>query len=394
MSLSHAIRRNASSLADAQTTYKQNVASVDQLMNTVFSSNLPTLQTNPPDWQDFVAAYEAAKTGALSWVNTVSARLHDVPGEVQNFNPVITQLLQDAQQQANTLVNNPSDSQALQILDNDLTLISQQLGLVVTFISGAVTNLQHFQDSLPALAAALQAVADKSAHDAGADQAQIQTLLDDISALQADITSNTAAIVALAITDGIALTIGTVATIALWPVGALVWFVMGPAVAVATYEIAMDAINIENDKKKIEADKSSITGLTADVAALQALAKSYGDMASESAQIETTLQAILAEWLTLESEVNAAITDARTALADAGAANFQAVAADLTDAVTEWNAAYAQAGSLNLDVQVNTAQLSIGMNADQVSATLAAGQTMSFVDYINLSAGSQLQLAA
>ena len=132
---------------------------------------------------------------------------------------------------------------------------------------------------------------------------------------------------------------------------------MGPAVAVATYEIAMDAINIENDKKKIEADKSAITGLTADVAALQALAKSYGDMASESTQIETTLQAILAEWLTLESEVNAAITDARTALADAGAANFQAVAADLTDAVTEWNAAYAQAGSLNLDVQVNTAQL-------------------------------------
>ena len=34
------------------------------------------------------------------------------------------------------------------------------------------------------------------------------------------------------------------------------------------------------------------------------------------------------------------------------------------------------------------------MNADQVSATLAAGQTMSFVDYINQSAGSQLQLAA
>src|SRR6187401_1085910 len=124
MSLSLAIRRNASSLADAQTTYKQ---------------NLPTLQTNPPDWQDFVAAYEAAKTGALSWVNTVSARLHDVPGEVQNFNPVITQLLQDAQQQANTLVSNPSDSQALQILDNDLARISDQLGLVVTFISGAVT---------------------------------------------------------------------------------------------------------------------------------------------------------------------------------------------------------------------------------------------------------------
>ena len=103
---------------------------------------------------------------------------------------------------------------------------------------------------MPALAAALQAVADKSAHDAGADQPKIQALLDDIDALQADIKSNTAAIVALAITDGIALTLGTVATIALWPVGAPVWFVMGPVVAVATYEIAMDAINIENDKKR------------------------------------------------------------------------------------------------------------------------------------------------
>ena len=117
-------------------------------------------------------------------------------------------------------------------------------------------------------------------------------------------------------------------------------------------------------------------------------------MASETAQIETTLQAILAEWQTLESDVNAAITDARTALADAGAANFQAVAADLTDAVTEWNAAYAQAGALNLDVQVNTAQLAIGMGPAQVSAALASGHTMSFVEYINQRAGTQFQLAA
>lgn len=74
------------------------------------------------------------------------ARLLDVPDEVQGHNTIIGQLLQDASAQASTLVNQPSDQMALQILNQDLTGLSNQLNIVVTFISGAVTNIQSFQD--------------------------------------------------------------------------------------------------------------------------------------------------------------------------------------------------------------------------------------------------------
>jgi len=383
MLLAHAIRNNVVPLAQAQNTYKENVVAVNTLVTSVLTSSLPTLFQNPPDWQDFVNAYTTANGEALNWVNNVMARLLDVPDEVQGYNTIISQLLQDAKTQASTLINQPSNQTALQILNQDLTGLSNQLNIVVTFISGAVTNIQSFKDKLPDMAAQLQTIAQKSSKDADADQAQIDKLNADIARLQNEIKSLTASIIALGIVDGVALTIGVVTTIALWPVGAAVWFVMGPAVAVASTYIALDALQIKADKAQIEQDQQIITGLTADVATLHVLANNYADMASQAEAIETNLKAILAEWQTLESDVNAAIADIRTAISDASSANFKAVLNDINDAITEWNDAYAQAGSLHLDLQVNNAQLQIGMSSSDVQNALASGETLSIIEYYN-----------
>jgi len=383
MLLAHAIRNNVVSLAQAQTTYKENVVAVNTLVTSVLTSSLPTLFQNPPDWQDFVNAYTTANGEALNWVNNVMARLLDVPDEVQGYNIIISQLLQDAKTQASTLINQPSDKTALQILNQDLTGLSNQLNIVVTFISGAVTNIQSFKDKLPDMAAQLQTIAKKSSKDADADQAQIDKLNADIARLQNEIKSLTASIIALGIVDGVALTIGVVTTIALWPVGAAVWFVMGPAVAVASTYIALDALKIKADKAQIEQDQQLITGLTADVATLHVLANNYADMANQAEAIETNLKAILAEWQTLESDVNAAIADIRTAISDTSSANFQAVLNDINNAITEWNDAYAQAGSLHLDLQVNNAQLQIGMSSSDVQNALASGETLGIIEYYN-----------
>ncbi|MFK3968841.1 hypothetical protein ACI2KT_35405 [Ensifer adhaerens] len=383
MSLALAIRKNARSLAAKQNTYKQNVAMVNTYVTSVLSSNLPTLSQNPPDWQDFVTAYERANSDALNWVNNVMARLLDVPSEVQDYNNIISQLLADAQNQAQILVSDPSNKTALSILERDLDSLSKQLAIIVTFISGAVNAVQNFGDTLPDMAAQLQIIATASAQAANADQAQIDQLNADIQSLQAEIKSLTAAIIALGIADGVALTIGVVATIALWPVGALVWFVMGPAVAVATTYIALDGLKITADKDKIAADESVIKGLTADVATLQVLTTNYANMASETQEIETALQGVLQEWQTLESEVNAAISDLQTAISDAGSSNFTAVLNEVNDAITEWNAAYNQAGELTLDLQVNNAQLQLGMSSEDVQTALSKGQTANIIEYYN-----------
>jgi phage host-nuclease inhibitor protein Gam len=394
MALALAISKNALSLAVKQTSYKENVVAVNTLVTSVLSSNLPTLNTNPPDWKDFTTAFEAADAGALTWVNNVMARLLNVPDEVQSYNATITQLLADAKTQAMTLEADPSNKTALQTLNTDLTNVNNTLSLVVTFISGALTAVKNFKEELPLLATNLQTIATKSAVDAKADQAQIDKLNADIDTLKAEIKSLTASIVALAIVDGIALTLGIVATIAAFPEGALVWFVLGPAVIAATAVIAIDGVKIKADNDLIKSDESQITGLTADVSTLQILSKNFTAMSTEANDIETNLQAILAEWQTLEADVALAVNDIKTATTDAGSANFTAVASDIDDAIVEWAAAYKQAGDLHLELNVNNAQLEVGMSQAQILAATAAAPTVDIITYYNQVQNAKVESAA
>ncbi|GAB2885080.1 enterotoxin (HBL) [Microbulbifer echini] len=382
-SLAKAFKHSAQSIRDTQNTYKQNVVAINTLVTNVLSSSLPTLNQNPPDWSDFVAAYTQANTDALDWVNNVLARLLDVPGEVQGYNGIISQLLQDALTQANTLKVDPSNASALNILKNDLNSITTQLGLVSTFINGALQAIQGFQDKLPDMATQLQSIADKSVQDAQADETKINDLKKDIKNLQADIKSLTASIVALGIADATAISLGTVASIVAFPEGLLTWFVMGPVAAVATTFIALDAAKIVADQKSIQAKQAEMDLVTADVSTLQMLSQSFGQLAEESQQVEENLQAVLQEWQTLENDVSSAISDIHTAISDEEGANYTAVINDLNDAVTEWNDAYSQAGSLYLDLNVNNAELKIGMSSDDVQSVFASGETVGVIEYYN-----------
>lgn len=129
--------------------------------------------------------------------------------------------------QAQTLETDPTNKGALSSLNSDLTNVSSSLGLIVTFITGALNAIKGFKDELPTLATNLQTIATDSTKAARADQAQIDKLNADIDTLHAEIKSLTASIMALGIVDGVALTRGILATIAAFPEGALVCIVLG-----------------------------------------------------------------------------------------------------------------------------------------------------------------------
>jgi predicted nucleic acid-binding Zn-ribbon protein len=302
---------------------------------------------------------------------------------VQNYDSLVTMLLQDALNQTAQLQSNPGNKAALAALNNDLSGLQDQLGLVISFISGAITQLQKFQDVLPDMATQLQSIATASINDANADKQQIANLNAQIQQLQSDIQSLTTAIIALGIADGVALTLGIVVSVAAFPVGLLAWLMLGPAVAVATTFIALDAVQIKNDKAAISALEGQITGITADVSTLTLLSNTYAAMANQTAQIQTDLQAILQEWQTLDSDVSQAVSEIQAAVADGSSANFTAVANDLNDAVTEWNAAYTQAGALTVQLKVNNAPLQLGMSSTQVQQTLGQGQVVDIITYYN-----------
>ena len=381
--LTLAIRNNMSAVAEAATDYKTNVVTVNTYISNVLSSSLPTVTPQPKDWQDYVNTWEQASSDALTWVNQCMARLLSVPQDVENYNPIINGLLTDAINQTNKLIADPTNAAALATLKNDLDQIPGQLSLVETFISGAIQALQNFQDVLPDMATQLQNLSDLAAADNEADQQQIQQLQSKIKQLQSDIDSLTAAIVALGIADAIAISLGVVASIVAFPEGLLTWFVLGPAVAVATTYIALDAEKIKADKAEIDQYQSEMSQLTAACSVLSTLSTTYGNLATQSETIQQALTAILAAWQVMAGDIAVAITDAQTALSDVSAENFQAVLTDLQGAQSEWQATDSQAASLVLDLQVNNAQLQIGMSQSAVGSALQGGQVMSLIEYFN-----------
>jgi multidrug resistance efflux pump len=174
-----------------------------------------------------------------------------VPQNITNNNATIAGTIAAAAANAQTLEADPTNSGALAALNTNLGTLKQQINLMNLFVQNTVTSIQTFNNSVPALAATLQQIATESSQDASADQAQINALNTQVAQLQADIKSLTASLIGLGIAAGVALTLGVVATIALWPVGAATWFVMGPIVAVSAYEITMDAIQLTSDQKQI-----------------------------------------------------------------------------------------------------------------------------------------------
>ncbi|HEX5712395.1 MAG TPA: hypothetical protein VFX85_03680 [Solirubrobacterales bacterium] len=378
-----AIKRNAPALAQAQATYKENVVVVNTFVNGVLTSKLPNLTNRPPDWEEFLTAYVRSGSDALEWVNEVMARLLEVPKDVASYDETVSALLEDARNQTQILVAEPGNQAAHLVLNQDLKAIASQLTMVIRFVEASITAVNDFGDRLPELATHLQVIATKSANDAKADKQKIEQLNADIESLRRDIGVLTAELIGLGLAEGVALTLGTVATIAAWPVGAAVWLLMGPVVAVATTYIAIDARKIVADKEKIAADQREITGLTEDVAALQVLTSHYAAMAAQTTEIEAGLVAILAAWRQLEERATMAIAEIQEAIDGAGSDAFEAVLADLEQAVVEWRTVSAEAGSLVVDLQVNDAELEFGMSPAELQAALAGGQTLGIIEYFN-----------
>ncbi|MBI5523656.1 MAG: hypothetical protein HY910_13595 [Desulfarculus sp.] len=153
-----------------------------------------------------------------------------------------------------------------------------------------------------------------------------------------------------------AITLGLIASIAAFPVGLVTWLVLGPAVAVAT---------------------------TYAWAILAMLTTQFSNLATQSQTIQTALQAVLAAWQAMAGDIGIAITDAQTAITDKIAGNFQAVLHDLQGAQTEWQATEAQAASMVLNLQVNNANLQIGMSQSSVASALQGGTVMPLIQYFN-----------
>ena len=383
MLLSQAIRKNVISLAQAQNAYLQNVITVNTYIVSVLASSIPPFLQDPPDYEDFSSSYTKARVEASGWINHVLVDLLSIPSDVLGYSNIITSVLNDATSQANTLLENPTDKVALNMLQQDFIDFIEKLKLVFVIISDALANIQSFKNILPDLATQLQTIANDSANDASADIQQINQLTDDIQNLKQDIASLQESIIGLGSADVFSLTIGILSSIILFPTGFLSWFALGPVVAVASTYIGFDAAKIVSDNAKITSDQNQLSNVTADCATLFLLANNFKEMANEAQTIESNLSAVFCEWVSLQHDVSDAIDEITLAIKDCDHNNLKTVLTDISNAASDWNDANLLAGLLNINIEVNTASLQIGMSETDVQNALSNGQTMSFIDYCN-----------
>ncbi len=59
-----------------------------------------------------------------------------------------------------------------------------------------------------------------------------------------------------------------------------------------------------------------------------------------------------------------ATAELRYAISDTQSTNFQAVSNDASEALSEWSASYSTAGALRMELQVNNAQLQLGISSE------------------------------
>ncbi len=381
--LTLAIRKHMPRLVAAATDYKTNVATVDTYLKRVRDARLPIVTTEPKDWQDYVTAWEKAVRYSFTYYVECMVPLSDVPKTIQGLNNGISALLAAAIDQANVLIKNPQDSAALAALTGDLTQITTHLGLPEMCITSTIDGLNKFQTAMSDTAKQLQSLSSRAAVENQADRAQINALQGTVKDLQDEIESLTKHLTALGIADAVAITLGTVAVDCAGPWGMLTWIVLAPVVAVATKFIVLDTGRLVNAKNQLGSTLSQMSQLTMACAALATLSTSFGDLADQSQTTQPALEAILAAWQAMASDIGVAITDAQTAITDQTAGNFQAVLTDLQGAQNEWQATDSQAASLALDLQVNNAPLQVGMSQSAVGNALKGGKTMSLIEYFN-----------
>lgn len=269
------------------------------------------------------------------------------------------------------------------ILISDLELLQGQFEMISIMLETTVDSITVFKNRIPEIAKELRHIVDLSKESVGVDRNKIDKLNKEIQQLNDDIKKLSLEIAGLAITDGIAVILGSVAAIAAWPFGLVSWLVLGPAIFVASTFIVLDSIEIYNDKKKIEAAQGDVNDLESSIVVLDNLAIQFEEMSNNVSLLESHAQAVLNEWLLLEQDTKDALEAIKASLNNTDNDNFQTVCEDLENAQTEWNNVYMQASLLNIDIYINDAQLEAGMSQSEIESATQNGKTVTIFEYYN-----------
>jgi hypothetical protein len=323
--------------------YFNAVAKVNNYAYAITQTSLPVINQPPQYYADFTTEFSPAKAHVLVWTNSIFPNMLSLPRSILDTKFLFELNESSLQQTLEYLQKNPTSTDAKNTLNRILTLMQQNIKAQITVVEGIETNLNTFATQLVTDATTLNDMATQALEAAGADQAQINKLNQDIDTLNNDINNlNLWIKVSMVGTDlsiFISLIGVAVASLTTGGVGAAVAIIIFGAIGGVASAVGQIVIKqkIQDDQNTIENDSKQVSSLNQDVIALQALNKQFEYLVTANQVAQEALTTIKTMWTNLDNDLGDVIKDLTDFGTDVTSAQYAQALADLTAAQTAWN---------------------------------------------------------
>jgi hypothetical protein len=231
--------------------------------------------------------------------------------------------------------------------------------------------------------------ASQALQNAGNEKQLVQSLIQQIATLNADITAAT-----------VALAEGSLATVANINLGVL-GIVLAPATpgvnlslmvpatlitAESVSNLTFDSIKIEQDKSAIGALNAQISQISGDIVLVNTMASTLTSFSNQVDSMRNALTDMAAPWEAAETYITDTI-GAIDSQENIGAAEWQQVNTELNEVLNSWNSLMVSMNQLDTDAQVAPhSTLHLGMSQSKVQQAMNASPRVPLIDFLTQAA--------
>jgi hypothetical protein len=329
--------------------------------------------------------WESTASNLRSWALTAMGQLTTLPPYfIDSGKTIICPMLGTALDDVDGLIKNPTSKPLKDDLLSTLKFLQTKFSTYNGMSQALVQTLENQRAKFMQDAQTMRNIAISARQTKGVDLKKIDELNRAIKTLQDDITSRAWAIVGGSLATVIGVGMGVTAIALAWATAGISLFLLIPAffiTAGGVYIIALNAIQIEEDKAEIEKKSKTLSQTEADILLLDSMAKTLDGFADQVAEMQGALSVIIAPWQVAEdyfASSIAVIEQIETASKD----DWNSVKTQLTSIRDGWNNEMLVMDDIRLDTQVSNAKLEVGMSEAQVKNALDTGENKDIVAYL------------
>ncbi len=312
----------------------------------ISSTTLPVLAVPPVNYGNFVQTFAAANLDVLVWIDEVLPDFNQLPKAFTSYNALFQQQVSAISGYLNLLKNDPGNGVILTDIKNAINTLVSQAAASKQTLSGTVTALSTYQNSISPDARLLAGLCQQISTAENADAASIaklnavlanlQQVVDDRNEL---ITLNTLAnidegifIAMIGVALGVVFT-GTPGLIVGigFGIGSAVFTTLVPVGVNIDYQETLQDIQNTMDSVNTEIGLVNTT-----VGLLQNLSGQFNAIVTNSSIASSNMQTIVNFWEQLLTDLNDVVTELADTL-QADGSNIDQAIADLSAAASAWN---------------------------------------------------------